>query len=167
MPKIEDCNMEQLKRRGGNFATTSALLTAAGAETVWDTTVTLTFAINGKAYTKTAQTDGATPTTDYNTGVAFPTLTANEGTVVVWAMNASSAVKCMMGTIQALDADGNFIIRPQFPPIPDDVTPFAYQVLKAGSTAGTITFGTSNWNATGFTNAIQNVLELPSTPQVS
>jgi hypothetical protein len=38
---------------------------------------------------------------------------------------------------------------------------------EAGSTAGTITFGSSNWNATGFTNAIVNIATLPDRPQVS
>jgi hypothetical protein len=47
--------------------------------------------------------------------------------------------------------------------------PFAYQVLKAGATASAtaIVFGTANWNATGFTNAIVNVAYLPLRPQVA
>lgn len=151
-----------------NFATTNSLLTATGAETVHDTTVLLNFCIDGKAYTKSGtNADQATPTTDYNTGETFTALTANQGAVMVWAYNSSGVVKCMMGEIETLDADGNFTNAPQFPYVPNDVCPFAYQVLKAGSTAGTIAFGTSNWNATGFTNAIVNVLTLPSRPQVS
>jgi hypothetical protein len=160
--------MKNTKMQGATFATTAALLTAAGAETVFDTTVTLVACINGKAFTKTAVTDGVTPTTDYNTGVAFPTLTANQGTVVVWAYQSNGTVRCMMGSIEDLDSTGAFAgVYPQFPAIKDDVCPFAYQILKAGSTAGTITFGSSNWNATGFTNTIQNVLVLPDRPQAS
>lgn len=152
---------------GANFCTTSSLLTATGAETVHDTTVLLNFCINGKAYTKSGtNADQATPTTDYNTGVAFPTLTANQGAVMVWAYNSSGAVKCMMGEIETL-VGGAFVNPPQFPKVPNDVCPFAYQVLKAGATAGTITFGSSNWNATGFTNVIQNVLVLPDRPQIA
>ncbi len=167
---------EALLNRGLNFATTSGLLTATGAETVHDTTVTISFCVNGKAYTKTAITDGATPTTDYTDSVAFShsskTLTGvasagGQGTVVVWALTAGGTVKCMMGSRETLDASGNFLLRPQFPAIPGDVTPFAYQVLKHYAQATTITFGTSNWNASGFTNAIQNVMVLPDRPQVS
>jgi len=152
---------------GANFCTTSGALTATGAETVYDTTVAIGFCVNGKAYSKDAVTDGATPTTDTNTGVAFKTLTASQGCVLVWCLNASGTVSVAQSEVQSLDAAGNFIIAPEFPSIPDTLTPFAYQVLKAGSTAGTITIGSSNWNATGFTNAIVNVFTLPNRPQVA
>jgi hypothetical protein len=159
--------MDQLSFRGANFCTTSGLLTATGAETVHDTTVTIVYCIDGKAATKTAITDGATPTTDFNTGAAFVPLTASKGCVVVWGLSSGGTVRCMQGPIESLDASNGFIKAPQFPAVPATVTPFAYQVLKAASNAGTITFGSTNWNATGFTNAIQNVLVLPHRPQVS
>lgn len=169
--------MDQLTLRGANFCTTSGLLTATGAETVYDTTVTINYVINGKIATKTAVTDGVTPTTDYNTGAAFPALvggasvanTPGYGCVVVWGLIAGGTVKCMMGPHERLDMQGNFVRTPDFPPVPKEVVPFAYQVLKAGATASAtaIIFGTANWNATGFTNAIVNVSVLPSRPQVS
>lgn len=160
--------MHASKLIGANFCTTNSLLTATGAETVHDTTVLLNYCINGKAYTKSGtNADQATPTTDAVTGKAFPSLTANHGSVMVWCYNASGNVRCVMGSIEDLDSSGNFQVAPQFPQIPDDLCPFAYQILKAGSTAGTITFGTSNWNATGFTNTIVNILALPARPQVS
>lgn len=152
--------------QGANFCTTSGLLTATGAETVYDTTVTINYVINGKIATKTAVTDGVTPTTDFNTSAAFVALTANKGCVIVWGLSSGGTVRCMQGPIETLDG-GNFLRAPQFPVVPDTVAAFAYQVLKAGSTAGTITFGSSNWNATGFTNAIVNVAVLPARPQVS
>ncbi len=158
--------MQGLDFRGMNFATTSGLLTATGAETVYDTTVTIAYCVNGKALTKTAVTDGTTPTTDGVTGVAPATLTANTARVAVWCLNASGTVSVVHGPNVAWDGT-NADPMPQFPSIPDTLTPFAYQVLKAGSTAGTITFGTSNWNATGFTNAIVNVMVLPDRPQTS
>ena len=77
--------MENFKLRGSNFCTSSGLLTATGAETVYDTTVTITYCINGKAATKTAVTDGATPTTDFATGSAI-TLTASKSRCVVWGL---------------------------------------------------------------------------------
>jgi len=157
--------MQNPRMQGAIFATTSGLLTAAGAETTHDTTVTITYCINGKAYTKAAITSGTTPTTDVNTGGAFPALTANQGAVAVWGLNAAGTVQVAMSEVYDLDESGDFEVSPQFPPIPEDFCPFAYQLLKAGSTAGTIAFGTSNWNATGFTNSIQNVLTLPDRPQ--
>jgi hypothetical protein len=160
--------MDAQRLKGATFAAGNSLLTATGTETVHDSTVIMPFCIKGKAYTKPASNvDQATPTTDYNTAAVFPTLTANKGCVVVWAYNSSLAVKCMMGPIQDLDSAGNFKIPPQFPRVPDDVCPFAYQVLKAGSTAGNINFGTSNWDATGFTNVIQNILCMPDRPQIA
>ena len=157
--------MEKLMMNGGNFATTNSLLTATGAETVHDSTVLLNFSIGGKAYTKSGtNADQATPTTDYNTAAAFPALAASEGTVVVWAYNSSGAVKCMMGSSESLDSAGAFKIAPQLPSVPDDVCPFAYQTLKNGSTGSAWTFGSSNWNATGMTATITNVLVLPDRP---
>lgn len=169
--------MNVLELRGGVLCTTSGLLTATGGVTTHDTTVTINYIIDGKIRTKTPITTGATPTTDAVTGLAFPLLigggsvanTPGQGTVVVWGLNAAGTVRCAQGSIEKLDMQGNFVNVPQFPPIPDDFCPFAYQVLKAGATASAsgIRFGTNNWNATGFTNVIVNVAFLPSRPQVS
>ena len=157
--------MENFKLRGSNFCTSSGLLTATGAETVYDTTVTITYCINGKAATKTAVTDGVTPTTDFATGSAI-TLTASKSRCVVWGLIDGGGVRVLAGPI--VDWDGTaYKIPPDFPAIPDTFTPFAYQVLKASSAAGTLTFGSSNWNANGFTNSITNVLVLPDRPQIS
>jgi hypothetical protein len=166
-----------LNERGGNFCTTSGLLTATGAEALYDTTVTIVYVLDGKIATKTAITDGAAITTDYNTGLAFPALvggasvanTPGHGAVAVWGLISGGTVKVVMGDAQALDMQGKFVVAPEFPPIPAGFVPFAYQVLKAGATASAtaIVFGTANWNATGFTNAIVNVAYLPLRPQVA
>lgn len=148
-------------------ATTSGLLTATGSETVYDTTVAIAFAIGGKAYSKEAVTDGATPTTDGNSA-ALSTLTASQGCVMVWCLNASGTVGVFQSDVEDLDAADNFEVRPNFPTIDLETwCPFAYQVLKADADAGTITFGLSDWDATGFTNTIVNVHRLPRRPQVS
>jgi hypothetical protein len=153
--------------RGVTMATTSAGLTAAGAETVYDTANVLHFAIGGKAYSKAAVTDGTTPTADVD-GNTLATLTANQGCVLLWLINKSGTVGVAQSAVIDLDESGNFKKVPDFPYYDEDTwCPFAYQVLKAGSTAGTITIGSSNWNATGFTNAIQNVIGMPARPQVS
>lgn len=158
--------MEQLDLRGVSFCGSVGRLTATGAETVYDTTLTINFQIrNSGAEAKTAITDGTTPTTDYVTGSSI-TLTASKARVVVWGMIAGGTTKVIAGDI--VDWDGvAFLQPPQFPSIPDAFAPFAYQILKASSSAGTITFGSSNWNATGFTNTIKDVLVLPGRPQTS
>ncbi len=165
--------MEKLVLSGVTMAHSNSLLTATGAETVHDTTVRLDFSIRGKMYSKSGtNADQATPTTDYNTGAAFPSLTGvasagGEGTVVVWAYNSSGTVKCMMGSIEDLNTAGDFLQVPQFPAIPDDVCPFAYQVLKHYGQGTSVTFGTSNWNTSGFTNTIVNISTLPDRPQTA
>lgn len=159
--------MQENTIRGQNFATTSGLLTATGAVTTHDTTVTICYSVNGKALTKTAITTGTTPTTDANTLAAI-TLTASKARTVVWCLDAAGAVKAVGGPI--VDWDGvAFKIAPDFGPIPDTLTPIAYQILKAASTlSGTWTFGSSNWNTAGLTAGVPvNVFVLPSRPQIS
>ena len=145
----------------------SGLLTAAGAETVYDTTVAIEFAINGKMGTARATVaDGATPTTG-NTSAAGITLTANQGRVVVWGVIAAGTLVVEEGPVATLSGS-TFVTAPLFPDIPDTVCPFAYMVLKADSTTvGTWDFGTDNWNATGVTNVIVNVSQLPGRPQIA
>lgn len=164
--------MDQLANRGGTYCGSVSLLTATGAETVHDTTVALHFFIKGKGYTKSGtNADQTTPTTDVNTSAAFTALTGTtttgQGTVFVWGYDSSGVVKVAQGTIETVDAAGNFLQCPQFPVIPDTICPFAYSVSKYYGTAGTWTFGTSNWNASGHTHAIVNVGVLPDRPQLS
>lgn len=163
---------------GINICSTEGLLTAAGAETVYDTTITIGYCIDGKADLHATQIDGTTPTADGD-GIAFPALAVTnadgsltgKGACVVWCLNASDAVVCFQGPVVELDGlTANFLFNPEFPSIPDAVTPFAYQILKQvsdGATADTATFGTTNWNATGFTNVIVDVFTLPRRPQDS
>lgn len=150
----------------------SSALTATGAETVHDSTVAMPFSINGKLYSKSGtNADQTTPTADHNTGAAFLPLVGNavtgQGCIIVWAYTTAGVVKCMQGPVGDLDSAGSFRHAPSFPHVPDDVCPFAYQVLKHYADASSVIFGTSNWNATGFTNAIVNVMQLPDRPQVA
>lgn len=162
--------------QGTTMCMSSGLLTATGGVATHDTTVTITYAVKGKAATKTSITTGTTPTTDHVTGAAFIAMvggnsvanTPGEGCIVAWGLQFDGTVKCAQGPIHKLDMQGNFLTAPSFPPIKEDVAIFAYQVLKAGATAAvSIVFGTANWNATGYTNVIQNVMGLPSRPQVA
>ena len=169
--------MDFLTHRGITANLVNALLVVTGgAATTVATTGIVTPVLDGKFDSTLATGAGqATPTTDATTAAAFPVLvggnsvanTPGQGAVVVWGVIAG-VLKASQGPIEKLDMLGSFINAPQFPSLPSTMIPFAYQVLKAGATAGlTIQFGTSNWNATGFTNTIVNIFQIPSRPQVS
>ena len=142
----------------------------SGAATTFSAAVT-PYAINGKAYTSTVQTTAAFPTADISTGLTLAGLQkANTGTVLLVGVQAGAAV-CVVaqGSIEALDAGGNFIIPPKFPSVPDNFCPLGYIVVKAGATFVAATFlpGTTVWNTTGITVAVQNIAALPDNPQVA
>lgn len=159
---------------------------AAGTTTTISTTGTTTYAILGKFSTKTAITNGATPTTDYATGLAFkpipipntaPNLGLGYGSVFVVGLNAAGTVKVIQGTIEALDVSGKFINAPQFgglgQPGPNsgdnDFCPIGYIVVQLGATAvATWTFGTNNLSGvTGVTVTFVDIATLPDRPQVA
>jgi hypothetical protein len=147
----------------------SKVTLAAGTTTTISNTGTTVFAIKGKAYSKSAMTNAATPTTDALTGSAFTALSASQGTVVVIGLDKDSNVKACQGPIVALDAANAFVQAPSFPLIPDTMCPIGYIVLKAGSTlSGTFTFGSSNLSGvTGMTYTFVDVIGLPDRPQIS
>lgn len=141
---------------------------AAGTTTTVSTTGTTVYGINGKAYSAAALSNAATPTTDVVTGAAFVGVAANYGSVFVHGFNAAGALKVAQGTVTALDAAGNFVTAPAFPAFPNDFAPFAYLVIKAGSTASTWTYGSSNQSgATGITYTRQDLIGMPSRLQIS
>ena len=159
--------MEQVA--GINIVCAKAGLTGiSGAATTYSTGAAgFAFSVKGKAGTKAQVSGGTTPAVDGNTGDAI-TLTANKGVAVVWAVNASGTVFCFAGPVGDLDTNGAFEFAPQFPVVPSEYTPFAYTLHKAGSTlSGTFTFGSSNWNTTGMTHTVVDVLGLPDRPQTS
>lgn len=165
---------------------------AAGTTTTISTTATVPYAIRGKAYSKGAITNGATPTTDYVTGLPFtpipiplsspnlpgvPNGAAGYGCVYTVGLDHSGNVQVIQGQIQALDANGNFITAPQFGGLgpqgsgstDNDFCPIGYIVVKLGSSAvATWTFGTNNLSGvTGVTYTFVDIITLPDRPQVS
>lgn len=175
--------MDTSSLRGGtlNLWDAAAAFTAVGAVTTYDHTATRQH-IDGKSFVKAAVVAGVTPVVDVNTGLAFPALVGGasvanargKGCIVVWGYNAAGVVKCAMGPHKQLGPIINAVENfewdgPEFPAIPNDFCPVAYQVLKAGNAASAtaIIFGTALWNAAGFTNVIQRVAYLPSRAQVS
>lgn len=149
----------------------SKVTLAAGTTTTLSTTGTTTYAIRGKAYTKTAITNGATPTTDWATGNAFIGVVANYGCVFAVGFDASGNVKVVQGTIVPLDSSGAFINAPQYGGFPLNFCMIGYIVIKAGATANATTgwiFGTSNLSAvTGITYTFVDTVGVPDRPQVS
>jgi hypothetical protein len=143
----------------------------AGTTTTYTTANTVTYSIGSRLYSKTAVTNGATPTTDALTSAAFKPISANQISVVVFGFDATGAIKCAQGDVQAMDASGTPIVWPSYPQLTaaDTVCPFGYLVLKAGSTVvGTFTFGTNNLSAiTGMTYTFQDVAALTGRPVIS
>ncbi len=149
----------------------SKVALAAGTTTTLSTTGTTTFGVKGKAYTQAAITNGATPTLDSTTGLAFTPIAANQGSVfLVGLAGGSSTLQVSQGQVMPLDVSGNFMqSAPSFPEVPDTVCPIGYIVVKAGATAvGTWTMGTNNNSGvTGLTYTFQDLITLPGRPQVS
>ncbi len=166
--------MDALQTPPLTLCVSKATLAASGAATTWSTTGATLYAIKGKAYTTSAASSAASPTSDGVLGTTFASkpLAANTGTVFVWCYDGSSttaatAIKVAQGSVELLDVSSNFLKAPDFPGLSDTLAPFAYTVVKNGSTGSAWTFGTSNWNATGITLAHQDVMTLPGRPQVS
>lgn len=154
--------MEALARTGLTAVLGKAGLTATGAETVYDTANAFDFAIDGVLYSKAAVTDGATPTTDANTGENLVALADDEGCMLLWLINAAGTVALAQGPIRALDADtGDFVVDPQLPAVPDGYVPFAYQIIKNDS-GSSFSIGSTNWSAVK--DAIKDIATLPSRP---
>lgn len=144
---------------------------AAGSTTTLSSTGTLGFVIRSKAYSHAALSNAATPTTDWSTGAAFLGVKANKGSIFMVGFNAAGDLKCVQGSIEALDASGAFINPPQFGGMPTDFCPIGYIVIKAGSTADATTgwvFGTSNMGSvTGITYTFVDCVAMPDRPQIS
>lgn len=150
---------------GGTFSSTSGLLTAAGAETVIDTTVDIKFSIEGFAYTKAAAADVATPTSDINTGDAFEALDEDESCAFVYMLDASGNVKVAQGPVVRVDPDYDVrAVNPQYPAIPAGYCPFGLQLIQTAGNSSPWIFGTSNWNAAGVTTLTLNLFCLPQRP---
>ena len=145
------------------FGPAGLALTAAA--TTYSTSTAFNFANKGLVYAKSTIAATATPTTDGRTGAALAGIVAGQCTVLVWCVDASGTVKVLQGGIGKCDAAGNITDAPQFPVVPDTLTPFAYSTHRAASTVvGTWTPGGSNWNATGMTSTPHNIAALPDRP---
>ena len=142
--------------------------TSAGTTTTLTTANTQLFCLIGKAFSKAAAANEATPTLDSATGVAFVGITANNGAVIVFCRDSAGALRAVQGPVSALDVGGNFTMAAQYGAIPDTLCPFAYLVVKVGNTGSTWTLGTSNLSgATGVTYSFVDLMTLPGRVQVA
>jgi hypothetical protein len=177
--------MDQLQRVPETICLSKVAL-AAGTTTTISTTGTTVYGIKGKAYSKAAITNGATPTTDYATGTAFlpipipntaPNLALGYGCVYTVGLDHSGNVKVIQGTIAPLDVNGNFITAPQFGALgpqgsgstDNDFCPIGYILVQLGATAvATWTFGSSNLSGvTGAVYTFVDLIGMPDRPQTS
>ena len=155
----------------------SKVTLAAGTTTTISTTGTTVYGVKGKAFSKAAITNGATPTVDWTTGNPFLPISANQGTIIVVGLDSTGAIRAVQGSINALDVNGNFVNAPQFGGLgpagsvtnDNDFCPIGYIVAKGGSAlVGTWTFGTNNLSGvTGMAYTFVDVIGLPDRPQVS
>lgn len=140
-------------------------LTLTAGATTYSTSTAFNYANKGVVAAKGTIAAVATPTTDGRTGAALAGITAGQCTVLVWCVDGSGTVKVLQGGIGKCDAAGNITDAPQFPVIPDTLTPFGYSTHRGASTVvGTWTPGSSNWNATGMTSTAYNIATLPDRP---
>jgi hypothetical protein len=145
-----------------------------GTTSTYTTTVTTSAVFNGVfGTTLAAQTNTASPTTDATTGAAFVPLAANQATVLVWGVNAAGAIKLAQGSIVPTETGvtttaGAFINAPQFPALPDDFAPIAYNLVRTSPTGSAFTAGTTSWTASGITcSTAKNISVLPDRPKIA
>lgn len=156
---------------------------AAGTTTTISNTGTTVFGIRGKAYSKAAMTNAATPTTDWITGNAFLPVLVNQGSVYMVGFDSGGNVRVIQGTIVptdgALAASTKFLNAPQFGGMGgqagsgssnQDFCPIGYIIIKCGSdfVAGSWIFGTNNLSGvTGVNYTFVDVIGWPDRPQVA
>lgn len=159
---------------GGNRCNTKVTLTYGTTSTL-SSTGTITYVIGGRAYTKSALSNTATPTTDANTGLAFPafpipTSAADaKGGIIVIGLDASGNVKAAQGPLVNVADVTNGVSAYQFPTLPDTVAPIGAILVTTGATqAAAWTFGTSDNNGvTGVTQTFRDLGGLPVGPWTS
>lgn len=166
--------MNTFQNMGGlTMSFASAVLSFPSTSTYTTTTSTAAQFKGAWGTPLTAQTAQATPTADAATGLAFPTLAANQATVVVLGVNKAGAIKMCQGSIVPTEVGvtttaGAFILAPQFPIVPDDFAPLGYALVRTSPTGSAFTAGTTSWTASGITtSAVTQIGTMPERPQIA
>jgi len=143
-----------------------ALTGLSGAATTYSFSA---FAASFRGILKTVAADAGveSPDLDAVTGAAFLPQAKDTGCIYLWLIkDDTSTVGVAQSKIVDLDTQGNFKWdAPQFPAIPEGFIPFAYAVVKNGSTGSAWVFATQLWNATGITISVTNLMNLPDRPK--
>ena len=153
---------------GGNVTLGKAGL-AAGTTSTYSIGTAFTYAIKGQLYSKGTVTNGASPVTDVNTGVAFKPLAAGQACVFAFTVDAAGVVGVAQGPIASTAEMVGGTGAAQFPATSDAVQPFGYALVQADKTlASPWTFGVGNLTGvTGLTLAFRDILAAPAQPIVS
>lgn len=158
--------MNSLLLAGATFCTSKAGLVTGTTSTL--THALVNFCVNGKAFTKAAATNAASPTVDFATKQAFRPLVANRGTIFVVGSNPAGALLACQGSIESLNAAGEFVAAPSLPTLPNDMCPIGYVIVRAGSSlSGSWLFGANNWSVTGITVITGDLMAMPNRPFAS
>jgi len=148
----------------------------AGTTNTFTTTAASLCSIAGKWTTALGvlTNSATTPTTDANTGAAFPAILPNTAAAIVFGVNAAGTLVAVQGAVTPTETGvtttvGAFILAPQFPPIPGDFCPIAYTVARcAPSLTAGVVLGTTQWAASGASfTTFKNINTLPSRPQIA
>ncbi len=156
-----------------SFVDTGAV---AGTTNTFTTTVASQCVIGGKFATQLAvlTNSATTPTTDANTGAAFPAILPNTAAAVVFGVNAAGTLVAVQGP--AVDTEtgvtttvGAFKLAPQFPLLPDNFCPIAYTIVRVAPSGGTgFVLGTTSWAASSMScTTFKRISTLPARPQIA
>lgn len=150
--------------RAGTCSFTRSALAVAGADTVYDTTGTQTYAILGEIYTVAAKSAVEVPDVDGNTGAAFTALANGKQCVFVFCWNAAGDAVVCQGPIENTSDVVAGAEALHLPKIPDNACPFA-AFSAANANATPWVFGTGLWNAASLTlGTVRNFAWLPARP---
>ncbi|PHS09404.1 MAG: hypothetical protein COA78_12140 [Blastopirellula sp.] len=150
---------------GGTISFTKTAL-VAGTGTSYTTTVATNFIIDGKFGTVFAtKTNQAVPTTDANTGAAFPVVADDKGMVLVFGVNLAGAIQLVQGGIKDMEPGTlEFKIAPPFPSLPADFCPIGYAICKNDS-GSNYTVASTDW--ADIDTTFVNIAIMPDRPQES
>lgn len=149
---------------------------SAGSTNTFLSTVTTAPVIRGKFGTGMAAQSNTSivPTTDANTGLAFPAILPNFCAAVVFGNNAAGTLVAVQGaqiaTLTGVTTTvGGFLRAPQFPALPDDFCPIAYTIVRVAPSGGTgFVLGTTQWTASSMScTTFKNICTLPDRPQIA
>ena len=148
----------------------------AGTTNTFTTTAATVPVIKGKFGTALGvlTNSATTPTTDANTGVAFPAILPNTCAAIVFGTNAAGTLIAVQGPAIPTETGvtttvGAFTLAPQFPVVPDTMCPFAYTIVRvAPSGTSGFVLGTTQWAASSMScTTFKNVCTLPDRPQIA